>query len=115
MLLTLIFIGYRIGIKAKINPLEFTALLLLLLIIPFVRGDAVLIYGFIFFLGVYHFWKHNHLQSSLLIIASLFVLAIGIHFTLGIREHYLIKWQFSRILPRTNEQILSIIFYTSPS
>lgn len=102
---------YRITSKEQLVVAEMAGYFLLLALVPFLRGEGVLYYGLVFLLGLYHFWKYHHLKSALILFLGLFIIAGSIHLTLGIRAHYLLNWQFSRIIPGiTSVQLMSILY-----
>lgn len=88
-----------------------TALFLLLILVPFLRGEAVLYFALIGVLSLYHFWKYGSLKTASLIMVGLLVLSLSIQATLGIRSHYLLQMQFSRVIPHITEEILLSILY----
>ena len=111
MLLLFATIFYYIMGKEKLKITEMIPYFLILALVPFLRGEGALYYGLVVFLTLYHFWKYNNLKSALFLIVGLFVIAGSIHLTLGIRSHYLLSWQFSRIIPGiTAEQLMSILY-----
>jgi hypothetical protein len=112
LLLIFTYLAYQIVSTENFKLKTYLALLLLLLLLPFLRGEAALYYGLIIFLSFYHFWKYNKLKPALLISVGLIILALSIHYTLGIRAHYLLKWQFSRIIPNITEMTLMSILYS---
>jgi len=101
----------RIMSKEKLKVLDVIAYFLILALVPFLRGEGALYYGLVTFFALYHFWKYTNLTSAMMLILGLLVLAGSIHFTLGIREHYLLGWQFSRIIPDITAKQLMIILY----
>jgi hypothetical protein len=111
LLLIFVFLFYQITSKKSLKFTEIMGLFLLLGIVPFLRGEGVLYYGLVFILSFYHFWKFQHFKSAFVLMLGLMVLAMSIHLTLGIREHYLLGWQFSRIIPHiTQLQLMSILY-----
>ena len=111
MLLMFATVFYRVTSKEGLKLTEMVSYFLLLALVPFLRGEGVLYYGLVLFLALYHFWKYNNLKSALILIFGLFVIAGSIHLTLGIRSHYLLSWQFSRIIPGiTILQLMSILY-----
>jgi len=116
MLLLFSVLFYRITSKEQLKITELIAYFILLVLVPFVRGEGALYYGLVIFIALYHFWKYNNLKSALILIAGLFIIAGSIHLTLGIREHYLLGWQFSRVIPKiTAFQLMSILYGTAGS
>ena len=111
MLLLFALFFYRIMSKEHLKSTETVALFLILGLVPFLRGEGVLYYGLVLFLALYHFWKYSNLKSALILVFGLFIIAVSIHLTLGIRAHYLLEWQFSRIIPNiTAFQLMSILY-----
>jgi len=111
LLLVFTIIFYRISSKEKLVFTEIGSYFLLLSLVPFLRGEGVLYYGLVVFFALYHFWKYGNLKSALILMFGLFVIAGSIQLTLGIRAHYLLEWQFSRILPGiTAIQLMSILY-----
>jgi len=110
-LLVVSTLSYIISNKENIKISDYISLCLLMIVVPFTRGEASLLYGIIIFLSLYHLWKFNNLKSALLIASSSFVLAASIQYTLSIRAHYLLKWQYARIIPDiTQSQLMSILY-----
>ncbi len=111
LLLIFVFLFYQITSKKSLKFTEIMGLFLLLALVPFLRGEGVLYYGLVFILSFYHFWRFGQLKSAFVLMLGLVVLAVSIHLTLGIREHYLLGWQFSRIIPHITEfQLMSILY-----
>jgi uncharacterized membrane protein len=111
MLLLFATIFYRIIGQEKLKITEFLSYLLVLGVVPFLRGEGALYYGLVIFFALYHFWRYTNLKSALMLMMGLFILAVSIHLTLGIREHYLLGWQFSRVIPGITKEQLMIILY----
>jgi len=111
MLLSFSFIALHISDKERPDFRAMFALFLLLGLIPFLRGEAALLYGLVMFVGLYHMWKFKNTLSSLFIVSSLSTLIVGIYLALGIRAHYLLGWQFSRVIPDITESQLMNILY----
>lgn len=110
-LLFTVVLSYLILDKEKISILVYISLCLLLIVAAFTRGEASLLYVVIIFLALYHFWKFSNLKSALMISSSLLFLAVAIHYAVGLRAHYLLKWQYSRIVSDINEtQLMSILY-----
>ena len=113
-LLMFALFAYKISSDAHLKLKDILALSLLMLLIPFLRGEAALYYGLVIFLSLYHLWKFQNLRSAMIITSTLILLALSIHVTLGIRAHYLLGWQFSRIIPNITEiQLMSILYGVS--
>lgn len=111
LLLIFVFLFYQITSKKSLKFTEIMALFLLLAFVPFLRGEGVLYYGLVFSLSFYHFWKFGQFKSAFILMLGLLVIAVSIHLTLGIREHYLLGWQFSRIVPHiTKVQLMGILY-----
>ena len=113
MLLIFALLSLHITERERPSFQSFIALFLLLGLIPFLRGEAVLFYGLILFLSLYHLWKFGNLPTSLFIVSSFTMLVIGLYLALSIRAHYLLGWQFSRIIPKITEVELMNILYGS--
>ena len=111
-ILLLTTLSYIILGKEHIKTKEFISFYLLMIIIPFTRGEASLLYGVIIFLSLYHLWKYNNLKMVLLIALGSLFLAFSIHYTLGLRSHYLLKWQYARIIPEITEVKLMTLLYS---
>jgi hypothetical protein len=86
----------------------------MLVIVPFVRGSAVLLFGFIIFLSYFHYWKYQNIKSALMLLSTIFFIALAIHYSLSIRPRYLLEWQYSRIMPDVTIHSLMIILYLVP-
>lgn len=111
MLLSFSFVALYIFDKERPDLKAICALFLLLGLIPFLRGEAALFYGLVLFLGLYHLWMFKNILSSLFIVSSLSTLIMGIYLALGIRAHYLLGWQFSRVIPDiTVSQLMNILY-----
>ena len=87
------------------------ALFLLLVLVPFLRGEAVLYFALIGVLSLYHFWQYGRFKTASLLMFGLIILSLSIQATLGIRSHYLLQMQFSRVIPGITEEILLSILY----
>jgi hypothetical protein len=111
LLLCFVWLFYYIVQRSSVRPLEIILLYLILALAPFLRGEGVIYYALMLLLVLYHLWQHSNLKTALILVGGLFVLALSIHLTLGIREHYLIGWQFSRIIPGVTPVILMSILY----
>ncbi len=114
ILLIFILFFYRMTGTVSLKIRDIMGLYLLLALVPFLRGESALYYGLVLFLALYHFWKFSSLKSALIIVFGLVVLAVSIHITLGIREHYLLGWQFSRVIPGiATVQLMSLLYGAS--
>lgn len=111
MILLFAILFYRISSNEKLKTIEVIAYFLIVALVPFLRGEGALYYGLVTFFALYHFWKYANLKSALILMLGLFVIAGSIHLTLGIREHYLLSWQFSRVIPGITTQQLMMILY----
>jgi len=111
MLLLFAIIFHRIMGQEKLKITELLSYFLILGLVPFLRGEGALYYGLVTFLALYHFWKYGNLKSALILIFGLFVIAGSIHLSLGIREHYLLSWQFRRVIPNITAELLMMILY----
>lgn len=111
MLLIFTILAIYITDKKKPDFKVFIALFLLLGLIPFLRGEAVLFYGLLLLAVLYHLWKFMRPLTALFIISSFTMLIIGTYLVLMVRSHYLLGWQFSRIIPHiTAEQLMNILY-----
>ena len=111
VLLIYIIFAYKILKKEHINLQELIVVFLILMLAPFIRGEGVLYFGLIIFLSFYHFWKFSNLKSAIIISSSLIVLTLSIQATLIIRAHYLLGWQFNRIIHKiTAIELLSLLY-----
>ena len=111
MILLFAMVFYRISSNERLKTTEVIAYFLIVALVPFLRGEGALYYGLVTFFVLYHFWKYTNLKSALILMLGLFVIAGSIHLTLGIREHYLLSWQFSRVIPGITTQQLMLILY----
>ena len=111
MLLLFALLVMHITDKERPDPKALVALFLLLGLIPFLRGEAVLLYGLILFTGLYHLWKFQKPISSLFVVSSFIMFIMGIYLVLPVRSHYLLGWQFNRIIPHITAPELMNIFY----
>lgn len=111
-LLILIVLSYHISTQIKPHILSIFALVLSMLLLPFTRGEATLLYAVIVFLSIFHIWKFHTLKYPIFIVMSLLFLDIGVHFTLQSRAHYLLTWQYNRIIPNVTEVQLMTILYS---
>ncbi|MBA1419957.1 MAG: hypothetical protein FAF03_03620 [Epsilonproteobacteria bacterium] len=96
------------------NTLSFKvsiALFLLLALVPFLRGEAVLYFALIGVLSLYHFWQYSSLKTASVLMFGLIILSLSIQATLGIRSHYLLQMQFSRVIPGITEELLLSLLY----
>jgi len=110
-LLILLLLSVKILQHTTISKTLLLALYLLMLVTPFTRGEASLFYGVIFFLALYHYWTYQQLKSALLIIISILILALSIHYTIGLRTTYLLEWQYARLIPHiTPLQLMSLLY-----
>ncbi|SFV62982.1 hypothetical protein MNB_SV-6-538 [hydrothermal vent metagenome] len=114
-LLMLILIYYSIELteKKQLNYSDVIPLYLLLLLLPMSRGSSVFIFVMLGFLSIYSLYSHNNLKSALLIALGMIALSISLHYSLEIKEKYLIGMQYRRILPHITANTLAMIFYLS--
>ena len=110
-LLIYILLAYTTLSKNVLPYKVLVALFLLLVLVPFLRGEAVLYFALIGVLSLYHFWHYGRLKTASLLMFGLIVLSLSIQATLGIRSHYLLQMQFSRVIPGITEEILLSILY----
>jgi hypothetical protein len=110
-ILTLILLSVKILAHKEIKTSLLFALYLLMIVTPFTRGEASLFYGVIFFLGLYHYWLYQELKLALLLILSALILALSIHYTLGLRPTYLLNWQYSRLIANITVGKLMTLLY----
>jgi len=114
LLLFLILVSYSILDKKNIELSDLLILSLVLILAPFSRGEAIVLYAIIGFLSVYYYWKFDDLKSSLFIALNSIFLAISIHTTLSFRSHYLLDWQFNRVIPHISIfEIMTIVYIVS--
>jgi len=112
-LFLMLFILFWIDIirSTKFPYTTWVALLLLLFLSPFLRGESVLLYGLMAALTLYYVWLKQHLSDVLLLLVGLALLTIAISLTLDIRSNYLIHAQFSRVIPDITVDGLKKILY----
>ena len=111
MLLLFALLVMYITDKERPDPKALTALFLLLGLTPFLRGEAALLYGMIVLIGLYHLWRFQKPTSALFIVSSFIMVIIGIYLALQIRAHYLLGWQFSRVIPHiTVPELMNILY-----
>ena len=97
--------------KEKCSIKEVLVLGLVLVLAPFSRGEAILFYGLILFVSLYHMWKFQKLTSALILLSTLMFLIASIHITLMLRPGYLLGWQFKRIIDHiTQWELLGILY-----
>jgi hypothetical protein len=111
-LLLLVVLIYGFLTTKKIHMLNYASLIFLLILVPFTRGEASLLYGAIIFLVFFNFWKYQNIKISLILGASTFFLAFATHYTIGLRSHYLLKWQYARIIQDVTEYQLMVLLYS---
>lgn len=111
-LLVLMVLSYKILQEEKFRIVDFISFVFLMILVPFTRGEASLLYGFIIFLSFYHLWKYQNIKISLILASSSIFLAMAIEYTIGLREHYLLKWQYARIIPDITESQLMTLLYS---
>ena len=112
-LLILIVLVYIFMQDKKIKMIDYLSLIFLLILVSFTRGEASLLYGIIMFLSLAYFWKYHNIKLALILGASSLFLTLAIHYTVGLRTHYLLKWQYARIIPEVTEFKLMIVLYTA--
>lgn len=86
----------------KEKTLSFPTIIFLyisLFLAPLLRVDGILLYGFILFIALFHFWKFSNLKSAIWISAGLYILAASAHIALLLRPGYLLDRQYNRIIP----------------
>jgi len=108
-----IYLSYKILEDDRFSWSTYVPFFILISLLPMSRGSAVFIYGAIYFLAIYSFWRYGKLKIALLILLSMLVLTLSIEYTLPIRYRYLIGWQYSRIIPGINISELVTIFYSA--
>ena len=111
LLLCFILLTTEILTSSKTSYKVLLVLFLQLAIVPFLRGEAVLYFGLILGVVTYHIWLHGSFKSASTLMLGLIVLSVSIHATLGIRSHYLLQMQFSRVIPGITETLLMSILY----
>jgi len=111
-LLLLIVLVYNFLQHKKIKAIDYLSFLFLLILLPFTRGEASLLYSVIIFLSLIYFWKYHNIKTTLLLAISSVMLALSIHYTIALRTHYLLKWQYARIIPEVTELKLMAILYS---
>jgi hypothetical protein len=112
-LLILIFVLLLSAIlqKEKLYFRELFMLALVLILVPFSRGEAVIFYGIMLFVPLYHIWKFQKLKSALILLSSVILIIEAIHITLILRPGYLLGWQFKRIIDHiTQWELLGILY-----
>jgi len=112
-LLILIFILLISSIleKEKLYIRELFVLALVLVLAPFSRGEAVIFYGLMLFVALYHIWKFQKLTSALILLSSTILIIESIHITLILRPGYLLGWQFKRVIAQiTQWELLGILY-----
>jgi len=112
LLLMLIYLSYKILDSDRFSWSTYIPFFILISLLPMSRGSAVFIYGAIYFLAIYSFWRYGRLKIALWILLSMLVLTLSIEYTLPIRYRYLVGWQYSRIIPGVNIAQLVTIFYS---
>ncbi len=113
-LLIYILLAHKILSQNTLSCKVLVALFLLLVLVPFLRGEAVLYFALIGVLSLYHFWQYGRFKTASLLMFGLIVLSLSIQTTLEIRSHYLLQMQFSRVIPGiTKEMLLSILYGAS--
>ena len=110
-LLIYILLAHKILSQDTLPYKILVALFLLLVLVPFLRGEAVLYFALIGVLSLYHFWQYGRLKTASLLMFGLIILSLSIQATLGIRSHYLLQMQFSRVIPGITEEILLSLLY----
>jgi len=111
ILLLFALLSMHITDKERPDPKALGALFLLLGLTPFLRGEAALLYGLVVFMGLYHLWKFQKPISALFVVSSFMMLIIGLYWALTIRSHYLLGWQFSRVIPHiTAPELMNILY-----
>ncbi len=111
LMLVLIYYSIRLSKKAKLQYIDIVPLYLLLLLLPMSRGSSVFIFIMLGFISLYSLYNHKNLKSALLIAAGMVVLSISLHYSLEIKEKYLIGMQYRRIMPHITVSSLAMIFY----
>jgi hypothetical protein len=111
-LLLFIILVYSFLQHEKIKTIDYLSFLLLLILVSFTRGEASLLYGVIIFLFLIYFWKYHNIKITFLLAISSVMLALSIHYTIALRTHYLLKWQYARIIPEVTEFKLMVALYS---
>jgi hypothetical protein len=111
LLLIVVFHSLVLMRYKEISINNYSILALLLFVLPFSRGEAVLLSVYVFFLSLYHFWKFGILKVSLIILSSSIFLFLSVQYTVAIRPHYLLTWQFSRIIANITADDLTWLMY----
>ncbi len=111
-LLIFIFLATQLLQNKTPNKIALLGLYLLMIVAPFTRGEASLLYGLVFFVSLYHYWRYQQLNVALLILSSIVALTLSIHYTLGLRPTYLLTWQYARLIPHVSETLLMGILYS---
>lgn len=110
-LLLFIFLSYKVIKKEVIEIKYVLTIWLMMFLVPFIRGEGVLYFGFLTFVALFHFWKHQHFKSALSMLLGLFILSASINITATLRPVYLLEWQFSRMIPHITAEQLSVLLY----
>jgi len=111
LLLILMLTSYRLLHEKIFSWTESITFYTLLFLAPLLRAEGVLLYGFVIFIALYHFWKFMQLQRAIFISIGLFILAASVHLSLLIRPGYLLDRQYSRIIPDvTTFKVMAILY-----
>jgi len=111
LLFVYVFLAYKILQEKDIKVYNIILLYALLFLAPMLRVEAVFYYALLLFLALYHFWKFRYLSSSLIVGLGIFVVAFSTHITLGLRHHYMVVRQFSRVIPNATEEGIATLLY----
>lgn len=114
LLLFSVVLVYQLSLSKTLHKKEMFALFMVMILAPYTRGEGSLLYGLVLFLALYHFWKFQNVRASLMIMFSSFFIAFGVHLTIQIRSHYLLKWQYARMIPDVTQwQLMGILYGVS--
>lgn len=114
MVIILILYTYNIIKKESLSWINLLPLFIILLLAGLTRGSAVILYGLIIFLSLYHYWKYGNIKNAIIIALGMFVLAVSIHYAVSLRSRYFLEWQYSRFIPNITIYQLMIILYSIP-
>ena len=111
LILLLLVIGYCFVTEEKIEKTTWGVWSFLLFLLPFSRGEAVVVAGMVLMLALYRAWQYERGVRPVfgILIGGLFLFA-GIYITLHIRLPYLVTYQYARILPHaTATKIMQLL------
>jgi len=110
----LIYYSYAFIKEKKLAWTTLVILSMLLFLSVYIRGSAVILYGWLIFLSLYHFWYFGNFRNAVLLAIGMFILAFCIHYSLTIRARYLLEWQYTRLIPGITSSHLMSILYSIP-